>query len=170
MRVHHGHADVLVTEQFVDGPDVVTGFKEVRGERMPECVAPSMLDHTDPADGLLDGSLKNRLVNMMLAFFAGLGALPSMFLGKDTLPAVRSLYPDLKQLIKSTIRAIAANPECGEPLQRELDELRKYRVRRFCLIYSVDQQKRIIRLMAVCHRQSVCEELTEQVQRRTRAE
>jgi hypothetical protein len=45
-----------VTEQFLDGPDVVTGFKQVRDERMPECVAPGMLDHTGPADGLLDGS------------------------------------------------------------------------------------------------------------------
>ena len=36
MRMHHGSADVLVTEQFLDSPDVVTGFKEVRGERMPE--------------------------------------------------------------------------------------------------------------------------------------
>jgi hypothetical protein len=68
MRLQHGRANVLVTEQFLDDPDVVTGFKEVRGERMPECVAPGMLDHTGPADGLLDGLLQNRLVNMMPAF------------------------------------------------------------------------------------------------------
>lgn len=28
-----------MNEQFLDGPDVVTGFKEVRGEGMPEPVA-----------------------------------------------------------------------------------------------------------------------------------
>ena len=39
VRVHHGGADVLVTEQFLDCPDVLTGLKKVRGERMPECVA-----------------------------------------------------------------------------------------------------------------------------------
>lgn len=87
VRVHHGGADVLVTEQFLDGPDVVTGLKEVRGERMPECVAPGMLDHTGPADSLLDGLLQNRLVNMMPAFLSSLGVPPSMFLGKDPLPA-----------------------------------------------------------------------------------
>jgi mRNA interferase RelE/StbE len=38
---------------------------------------------------------------------------------------IRSLHPDLKPLIKSAIRAIAANPECGDPLQRELDGLQK---------------------------------------------
>jgi mRNA interferase RelE/StbE len=82
---------------------------------------------------------------------------------------VRSFHPDLKQLIKSTIRAIAANPECGEPLQRELDGLRKYRVRRFRVVYAVHRKTRIIRLMAVGHRRSVYEALTERIQRKTRA-
>ena len=79
---------------------------------------------------------------------------------------IRSLHPDLKQLIKSTIRAIVANPECGEPLKRELDGLRKYRVRRFRIVYTVDQKRRIIRLMAVGHRRSVYEELTERFRRK----
>jgi mRNA interferase RelE/StbE len=82
---------------------------------------------------------------------------------------IRSLHPDLKPLIKSAIRAIAANPECGDPLQRELDGLRKYRVRRFRIVYAVDHKRRVIRLMAVGHRRSVYEELTERFRRKTRA-
>ena len=81
---------------------------------------------------------------------------------------IRSLHPDLKQLIKSAIRAITANPECGEPLKRELDGLRKYRVRRFRIVYAVDQKRRIIRLMAVGHRQFVYEELTKRLRQKTR--
>lgn len=81
---------------------------------------------------------------------------------------IRSLHPDLKQLIKSAIRAIAADPDCGEPLQRELDGLRKYRVRRFRIVYVVHQKTRVIRLMAVGHRRSVYEELTEQIRRKTK--
>jgi len=82
---------------------------------------------------------------------------------------IRVLHPNLKQLIKSAIRAIVANPECGEPLKRELDGLRKYRVRRFRIVYAADQKRRIIRLMAVGHRCSVYEELTERLRRKTRA-
>lgn len=78
---------------------------------------------------------------------------------------IRALHPELKQLIKSAIRAIAANPECGEPLKRELDGLRKYRVRRFRIVYAVDQKRRLIRLMAVGHRRSVYEELTDRLRR-----
>ena len=36
LRVDHGGADVLVTEQFLDGPDIVPGLKEVRApEKTP---------------------------------------------------------------------------------------------------------------------------------------
>lgn len=73
---------------------------------------------------------------------------------------IRSLHPDLKRSVKSAIRAIASDPECGEPLLRELDGLWKFRVRRFRIVYAIDRRARIIRLMAVGHRQSVYEELT----------
>lgn len=81
---------------------------------------------------------------------------------------IRSLHPDLKRSIKSAIRAIAADPECGELLQRELDGLRKYRVRRFRIVYAIDQKTRVIRLMAVGHRRYVYEDLTEQLRRKRR--
>jgi len=73
---------------------------------------------------------------------------------------IRSLHPDLKRPIKAAVRAIANNPECGEPLQRELAGLRKYRVRRFRIVYAIDRKARVIRLMAVGHRQSIYENLT----------
>lgn len=79
---------------------------------------------------------------------------------------IRTLHPDLKQIIKSAIRAILANPECGEPLKRELKGLRKYRVRRFRIVYAVDHKRRVLRLIAVGHRRSVYEELTEQLRRK----
>lgn len=81
---------------------------------------------------------------------------------------IRTLHPDLKRSIKSALRAIAADPECGEPLQRELNGLRKYRVRRFRIVYAVDQKKQLIRLMAIGHRRYVYEELTEQLRRKGR--
>ena len=70
--------------------------------------------------------------------------------------------------MKSAIRAIAANPECGEPLQRELDGLRTYRVRRVRIVYAVEQKRRVIRLMAVGRRRYVYEELTDQLRRKLR--
>ena len=78
---------------------------------------------------------------------------------------IRSLHPDLKRSIKSAVRAIAADTACGEPLKRELDGIRKYRIRRFCIVYAVDQKTRVIRLMAVGHRQHVSEDLAGRLRR-----
>jgi mRNA interferase RelE/StbE len=71
-----------------------------------------------------------------------------------------SLHPDLKRSIKSAVRAIAANPECGVPLLRELDGLWKFRVRRFRIVYAIDHKAHVIRLIAVGHRRHIYEELT----------
>ena len=73
---------------------------------------------------------------------------------------IRSLHPDLKRSIKAAARGIAADPECGEPLMRELDGLWKYRVRRFRIVYAIDRETHTIRLMAVGHRQFIYEDLT----------
>jgi mRNA interferase RelE/StbE len=78
---------------------------------------------------------------------------------------IRSLHPDLKRSIKSALRAIAINPECGEPLLRELKGLWKYRVRRYRIVYAIDRKSRTIRLMAVGHRRSIYEELYLQVKK-----
>lgn len=79
---------------------------------------------------------------------------------------IRSLHPDLKQSIKAAIRAIAADPAYGEALRRELEGLRKYRVRRFRIMYAADHKAGAIRLMAVDHRRSIYEELTERIRKK----
>ena len=73
---------------------------------------------------------------------------------------VRSLHPDLKRSVKSAVRAIASDPECGVPLLRELDGLWKFRVRRFRIVYAIDLKTRTIRLIAVGHRRHIYEELS----------
>jgi len=80
---------------------------------------------------------------------------------------IRALHPDLKRSIKAAVRAIATDPECGDPLMRELDGLWKYRVRRFRIVYAIDRKARVIRLMAVGHRRHVYEELSARLRRTT---
>jgi mRNA interferase RelE/StbE len=65
--------------------------------------------------------------------------------------------------VKAAVRAIAADPRCGEPLKAELKGLWKYRVRRFRIVYAIDSKKRIIRLMAIGHRKRVYEELADRI-------
>jgi mRNA interferase RelE/StbE len=81
---------------------------------------------------------------------------------------IQSLHSDLKQSVKAAVRAIAADPECGVPLRRELEGLRKFRVRRFRIVYAIDRKTSTIRLMAVGHRQTIYEELTNQLRKKDR--
>ena len=74
---------------------------------------------------------------------------------------IRHLPPELKRAVKGGIRALAANPAAGEPLQGELRGRYQYRVRRFRIVYRVDKAKRMVRVLAVGHRRSVYEEVAQ---------
>lgn len=79
---------------------------------------------------------------------------------------IRNLPPEVKRGVKAAIRALANEPGGGEPLQRELAGLWKYRVRRFRIVYAIDRQRRVLRIMAVGHRRIVYEELAALARRR----
>lgn len=79
---------------------------------------------------------------------------------------IRHLPPEVKRGIRAAIRALSNDPALGEPLQRELEGLLKYRVRRFRIVYAVDRPRRIMRIIAVGHRRRVYEELADLVRRR----
>jgi mRNA interferase RelE/StbE len=74
---------------------------------------------------------------------------------------IRKLPPEVKRGVKAAIRALSNEPGTGEPLQRELAGLWKYRVRRFRVVYAVDRQRRVLRIIAVGHRRAVYEELAD---------
>ena len=80
--------------------------------------------------------------------------------------AIRSLPPDVKRGVKAAVRALSGDPGAGEPLQRELDGLWKYRVKRFRIVYGIDRQRRTIRIVAVGHRRMIYEELADRARRR----
>ena len=79
---------------------------------------------------------------------------------------IRHLSPELKRSVKHAIRAISADLHCGDPLQRELVDYWKYRVRRFRIVYSIDRAGRVIRIVAVGHRSTIYEDAAEQLRRR----
>lgn len=76
---------------------------------------------------------------------------------------IRRLPPEVKRGVKAAIRALSRDPGIGEPLKRELAGFRKYRVKRFRIVYAVEHSRKVIRIAAVGHRKSVYEELAESV-------
>jgi mRNA interferase RelE/StbE len=74
---------------------------------------------------------------------------------------LRHLPPDLKRPVIAALRAIGANPSIGARLLRDLKGLWRFRVRRFRIVYAVDRSRRVVRVMAVAHRRSVYDDLTQ---------
>ena len=72
---------------------------------------------------------------------------------------LRHFPPELKRPIKSALQALGRDPVLGEPLQRELEGIWKYRVRRFRIVYAVDRGARVLRVFAVGHRRTIYEEV-----------
>jgi mRNA interferase RelE/StbE len=78
---------------------------------------------------------------------------------------IRHLPPDVKRGVRQALRALSLAPEAGEPLRRELEELWKYRVRRFRIVYTIDYMHRILRIVAVGHRRGISDEVAEYLRR-----
>ena len=70
---------------------------------------------------------------------------------------IRPLPPDLKRSVTAALQALGHDPDLGEPLQRELQGLWKYRVRRFRIVYAVDRARRLIRLFGAGPRREIYE-------------
>jgi len=74
---------------------------------------------------------------------------------------VRKLPPEVKRAVRNAVRALCEDPLLGGPLQRELDGLRKYRVRRYRIVYAIERRAGRIRIVAVGHRAAVYERAVE---------
>jgi hypothetical protein len=67
VRVDHSHADVIVTQQLLDGADVAAIFEEMRRKGVAEGVTGGSLGETRPTNGFGDSALHHRLVEVMPA-------------------------------------------------------------------------------------------------------
>jgi mRNA interferase RelE/StbE len=76
---------------------------------------------------------------------------------------IRRLPQDIKRSVKQALRSLSADPLPGPRLMRERSGLRKFKVRRFRIVYQINRKARLIRIFAVGHRPEVYEELAHQL-------
>jgi hypothetical protein len=87
VRANHGRANVLVTQEFLYGANIIATGQQVRGERMPECVAGDPFGESNLSDSLRDGLLDKRFMNVVSSLLSGFRVHPAMFLREYELPA-----------------------------------------------------------------------------------
>ena len=65
------------------------------------------------------------------------------------------LPPAIKHDVKRALRILSSDPHAGEPLQRELKGLWKYRTRSFRIVYRMITDRRVIQIVAIGHRRTI---------------
>ena len=79
---------------------------------------------------------------------------------------IAKLPPEIKRLVRSTIDALVAKPKMGTELTGELNGYRSYRVRRYRIIYCINEEDSCIEVYHVGHRRDVYETLRSLLSRR----
>ncbi len=67
------------------------------------------------------------------------------------------LHPDNRKNIKSGLKGLAENPYIGKPLQNELAPFRSLKLKRFRIIYRIDEGNTRVVVVAIGHRKDIYE-------------
>ena len=86
MGVDHRGFDILMPEQFLDGPDIIAILQEVGREGMAECVRCDPLFYPGELGGFADGTLDGGFVDVVALDLSGDGVGRQSGCGEDVLP------------------------------------------------------------------------------------
>ena len=79
---------------------------------------------------------------------------------------ITKLPPEIKRLVRSSIDTLLDKPKIGTELMGELDGYYSYRVRRYRIIYRVNEDESFVDVYHVGHRRDVYETLRSIASRR----
>ncbi len=65
------------------------------------------------------------------------------------------LYPDNKKLIKAGLNELRKDPYLGNDLQEELSDFKSYKLKRYRVLYNINEQENIIQIYYIGHRRDV---------------
>ncbi|OGW43584.1 MAG: hypothetical protein A2Y66_02265 [Nitrospirae bacterium RBG_13_41_22] len=75
----------------------------------------------------------------------------------DLAELIRTMHPDLKKKVKTSLQTILSDPNTGKSLRNELAGLYSFRVSRFRVIYRIASSKQI-EIVAIGPRERIYEE------------
>lgn len=68
---------------------------------------------------------------------------------------LRHLPPAIKRDAKQALRILSEDPRAGQPLERELRGLWKYRIRSFRIVYHLVADQRLIQVIGIGPRRTI---------------
>jgi mRNA interferase RelE/StbE len=76
----------------------------------------------------------------------------------ETAALIRGLHPQIKTLIKRSLKELIVQPYLGKRLKEEFEGLRSYRVKRYRIIYRIRMKEKLIEIVAIGPRKAIYEE------------
>ena len=68
------------------------------------------------------------------------------------------LHPENKRLIKAALQELRQSPYSGDELQQELSGLKSYKIKRYRVLYDVNEKEKVIQIYYIGHRRDVYEQ------------
>ena len=68
------------------------------------------------------------------------------------------LHPEAKKLIKAGLDQLRQSPYLGDDLQEELSGFKSYKIKRYRILYLIDEEEQVIQVYYVGHRRDVYEQ------------
>jgi mRNA interferase RelE/StbE len=68
------------------------------------------------------------------------------------------LHPESKKFIKEGLTELRQNPYLGDDLQQELSGFKSYKIKRYRILYDINEEEGVIQVYYVGHRRDVYEQ------------
>ena len=69
--------------------------------------------------------------------------------------ALSSFHPDIRKQLKAGMKELADNPYAGKMMQEKLAGFRTYRMKRYRVVYKVDEDEKLVRVYMIGHRREI---------------
>jgi mRNA interferase RelE/StbE len=76
----------------------------------------------------------------------------------ETSRLLSKLHPENKKLIRSVLEDLRKHPYAGSDLQEELHGFKSFKLKRYRVIYNIDEEDNIIQIFHIGHRKDVYEQ------------
>jgi len=79
-------------------------------------------------------------------------------LTKEAGTLISKLHPETKKLIKTAIKELQAKPHAGHDLEEELSGFKSFRVKRYRIVYKINEDQGSLDIYYAGHRRDVYEQ------------
>jgi len=86
---------------------------------------------------------------------------PRVRLTKESGKLISKFYPETKKLIKAALKELQTDPHAGYDLEEELSGFKSMRVKRYRIVYKINEEEMSLDVYYVGHRRDVYEQFRE---------